>query len=199
MSTNPSPPAPSPAAPSHAFKPGGHDHALCIDDALAAAEALCRDQGLRLTVLRRRVLELVWQHHNPVRAYDLLDRLREGRRSAAPPTVYRALDFLMRTGLIHRIESLNAYVGCPEPHASHAAQFLICRDCNAVGELDDPEIADLVARRSAALGFAAQRQTIEVMGLCPACNPAAKPATKLATKPAAKPATNPTAGASDGS
>jgi Fur family zinc uptake transcriptional regulator len=156
---------------SHAFKPGGHDHAVCIDDALAIAETMCQDQGLRLTALRRRVLELVWQQHNPVRAYDLLDKLRGHRRSAAPPTVYRALEFLIRTGLIHRIESLNAYVGCPDPHGSHTAQFLICRDCNAVGELDDPEISDLVTRRARDLGFAADRQTIEVMGLCPGCNP----------------------------
>ena len=155
------------------FKPGSHNHALCIDDAMAAAEAVCARQGLRLTALRRRVLELVWQHHQPVRAYDLLDRLREDRRAAAPPTVYRALAFLLGTGLVHRIESLNAYVGCPDPGPAHSAQFLICRNCNAVGELDDPEIADLVIRRAGDMGFAADRQTIEVMGLCPSCNPGA--------------------------
>ena len=158
-------------ASSDAFKPGGHDHGLCIEDAMAAAEALCVRRGLRLTALRRRVLELVWQQHNPVRAYDLLDRLRDERRSAAPPTVYRALEFLLETGLIHRIESLNAYVGCPEPHQAHAAQFLICRGCSAVGELDDPEIAELVLHRTRAMGFSADRQTIEVMGLCPSCDP----------------------------
>ncbi len=153
------------------FKPGGHDHAACIDDALALAEALCASRGLRLTSLRRRVLELVWRHHNPVRAYDLLDRLREERGSAAPPTAYRALEFLLETGLVHRIESLNAYVGCADPGEAHSAQFLICRDCNAVGELDDPEIAGLVIRRAGDRGFAADRQTIEVMGLCPSCKP----------------------------
>ena len=152
------------------FKPGGHDHAVCIDDALAAAEAVCARQGLRLTALRRRVLELVWQQHRPVGAYDLLERLRDEGRSAAPPTVYRALAFLLRTGLVHRIESLNAYIGCADPGRDHSAQFLICRDCRAVGEIDDPEIVGLVSRRADDMGFTADRQTIEVMGLCPSCN-----------------------------
>lgn len=152
------------------FEPGDHDHALCLGDALAAAEALCARQGRRLTRLRRRVLELVWAYHNPVRAYDLLDCLRQERRSAGPPTVYRALDFLIEAGLVHRIESLNAYIGCRAPEAAHPAQLLICRECRAVGELEDPEICELVRRRASDHGFTADRQTIEVMGLCPSCN-----------------------------
>ena len=160
-----------PARP--AFKPGGHDHALCIDDALAAAEAVCAGRGLRLTALRRRVFELVWQHHRPVGAYELLDQLRDEGRSAAPPTVYRALAFLLTTGLIHRLESLNAYIGCSEPGQDHAAQFLICRDCRAVGEIDDLEIIGLVSRRADDKGFIADHQIIEVMGVCPSCNPGA--------------------------
>ena len=151
------------------FRPDSHAHHQCIDDALRAAEALCARRGLRLTTLRRRVLELVWSRHEPVRAYDILDRLRDERRGAAPPTVYRALDFLMQNGLIHRIESLNAYVGCGAPGESHTGQFLICRDCGSVGELDDPEIARLLARKAAGMGFDVERQTIEITGLCPEC------------------------------
>ncbi|MHA1109066.1 MAG: transcriptional repressor, partial [Alphaproteobacteria bacterium] len=91
------------------FRATGHDHKRCIAEALAAAEEICARQSVKLTDLRRRVLELIWDRHEPVRAYDLLDQLRAGRRSAAPPTIYRALDFLLEAGLIHRIESLNAY------------------------------------------------------------------------------------------
>ena len=159
------------------FRPVPHAHHQCIDDALSAAETLCARRGLRLTALRRRVLELVWGRHEPVRAYDILDRLGDDRlrdegRGAAPPTVYRALDFLMHNGLIHRIESLNAYVGCGAPSDGHTGQFLICRDCGSVGELDDPEIARLLARKAAGMGFAVERQTIEITGLCPECRAA---------------------------
>src|SRR5581483_8522848 len=101
------------------FAPPGHDHALCIDDALAAAERQCAARGARLTEQRRRVLELIWKSHAPVGAYTLLDRLREGGVRAQPPTVYRALEFLVENGLIHRIESLNAYVGCADPDQRH--------------------------------------------------------------------------------
>lgn len=151
------------------FLAAGHDHDRCVDDALAAAEARCERAGVALTPLRRRVLELVWASHGPVRAYDLLDRLREDRRGAAPPTVYRALDFLLAHGLIHRIESLNAYLGCADPERHHGGQFLICRACGAVAELDDAGIARAVAQRARALGFGIERQTVEVMGLCPRC------------------------------
>ena len=153
------------------FPAAGHDHERCVDDALASAEARCGRAGAALTPLRRRVLELVWASHGPVRAYDLLDRLREERRGAAPPTVYRALDFLLAHGLVHRIESLNAYVGCADPDHRHGGQFLICRACGTIAELDDAGIARAVAQRAHALGFGIERQTVEVLGLCPRCGP----------------------------
>ncbi len=156
-----------------AFKPQSHDHGDCVETALAAAEEVCARRGRRLTALRRHVLELIWSGHGPVRAYDLLDRLRANKRSAAPPTVYRALEFLIDNGLVHRIESLNAYVGCGAPRNDHVGQFLICRDCSAVAELDDPAIAKSIARRAETLGFRVQRQTIEVLGVCPDCGAAA--------------------------
>ena len=153
----------------HAFKPDGHDHALCIDDAFTAAQRICAERGLRLTPLRRRVLEIVWEQHNPIGAYEILDRLRDERGKAAPPTVYRALDFLLECGLVHRIHSLNAFVGCPDPQATHSGQFLICRGCRTVGELDDRDIDTMVSGRAEALGFSVESQTIELLGLCPSC------------------------------
>ena len=156
------------------FRPSNHDHRKCVAEAIAAAEARCAADGQRFTALRRRVLELVWSGHGPVRAYDLLDALRDERRGAAPPTVYRALDFLLGLGLIHRIESLNAYVGCGSPQRAHGGQFLICRDCGSVAELDDGAISRAVTRGAGAVGFAAEHQMVEVVGLCPRCGPAAR-------------------------
>ncbi len=172
--TPPSPPANRAATVLSPFRTGRHNHARCITAAIAAAERICRESGLRLTPLRHRVLELVWREHAPVRAYDVLDRLRDEGRRAAPPTVYRALDFLLEHGFVHRIETLNAYVGCGDPNTSHSGQFLICRHCNAVAELDDPRISSLVSERAGDLGFAAGQQTIEILGTCPRCREGAR-------------------------
>jgi Fur family zinc uptake transcriptional regulator len=146
-----------------------HDHDRCVDDALHKAAALCMRRGARLTRLRRRVLELVWQGHAAVKAYDILDELGSADGAARPPTVYRALDFLIAHGLVHRLESLNAYVGCPEPDAAHEGQFLICDACGAVREFEAPAIQAAIAEQAAAQGFAVARQTVEVRGLCQAC------------------------------
>jgi len=151
------------------FPRDGHDHQHCIDEALAIAEQLCADRGRRLTPLRRRVLELVWESHQPVKAYDLLARLQQESASAAPPTVYRALDFLIAERLIHRLASLNAYVGCAHPGHRHTGQFLICSECQSVAELDDADIEQALSRRADAMGFALTTQTIELEGCCPRC------------------------------
>jgi Fur family transcriptional regulator, zinc uptake regulator len=153
-----------------------HDHALCIDTALDKAADLCARRGARLTKLRRRVLELVWQGHSAVKAYDLLAELDGRDGSAKPPTVYRALDFLIAHGLVHRLESLNAYVGCPQPGAPHEGQFLICNACGDVSEFEAPPIRSAIAGRAAALGFAVGQQMIEVRGTCRTCRGSAPPA-----------------------
>jgi len=107
--------------------------------------------------------------HRPIGAYDILDELKRRGRKAAPPTVYRALDFLIDAGLAHRLDSLNAFVGCPDPQASHSGQFLICRRCRSVAELDDADITGLVEQKADALGFSAIRQVLEIQGLCRHC------------------------------
>lgn len=152
-----------------AFPARGHDHGSCIADALDLAEQACRERGLRFTDIRRRVLEIVWNRHAPIGAYEILDILQEAQRRAAPPTVYRALDFLVEHGFVHKIESLNAFVGCGHPGDDHTGQFLICGECRQVGEIDDPEIAALIAKKAATIGFSVSRQTIEIEGLCRNC------------------------------
>lgn len=149
-----------------------HDHGSCVTTALQTAEQLCRDRNLRFTATRRRVLELVWDSHKPIGAYDILETLGRESRAAAPPTVYRALEFLIEAGLVHRLDSLNAFVGCPDPLQRHAGQFLICTRCRTVTELSDPEIHALIARKAAADGFEAERQMLEIEGLCNLCRTA---------------------------
>ncbi len=157
-------------AKSPALLEADHDHRHCVDNALAVATELCQRRGARLTVLRRRVLELVWRSHGPVGAYEILDWLRsEDGRTAAPPTVYRALDFLIEQRLIHRIESLNAFVGCIDPINPHTGQYLICRDCRTVTELDDDGISHAIRRQAQQRGFQIGQQTVEVHGLCENC------------------------------
>lgn len=152
-----------------------HDHAHCVDQALSAAEDICAERNARLTPLRRQVLELVWRSHEPIGAYDVLAKLQredsagEDGRPAAPPTVYRALDFLLKHRLVHRIESMNAYVGCPHPDSEHNGQFLICTQCGNAAEIDDPAIRSAIGEHARKIGFTIERITVEVSGLCPKC------------------------------
>lgn len=146
-----------------------HDHSVCIDSAIAEAERLCAANGSRFTDLRRRILIMIWQGHKAVKAYDLLDKLANEGGSAKPPTVYRALDFLMAEGLVHKIESLNAYIGCPHPAESHISQFLICDNCENVEEVTTDALSDAVLSAAEDAGFKIRRQTLELHGICKQC------------------------------
>jgi Fur family zinc uptake transcriptional regulator len=162
---------------SRAFPPPGHDHGVCAATALATAEKLCQTRGARLTDVRRKVLTLVWQSHAPAGAYDLLARLNKGGGKVAPIAVYRALDFLMTQGLVHRLASLNAYVGCAHIDAkrgghSHNAQFLICQGCGCAAELESPALRHALAKAVAGRGFTINREVVEISGLCPHCKSA---------------------------
>ncbi|MFZ5580225.1 MAG: Fur family transcriptional regulator [Pseudomonadota bacterium] len=145
------------------------DHEHCLHHALDQAETLCRSHGARLTPLRRRVLELVWANHEAVKAYDLLARLSTEDRTVKPPTVYRALDFLLEQGLIHRVDSLNAYVGCTHPHEPHNVRLLICTDCGHIAELASPTLDQALAHALAETGFKPTRAHLEIHGLCADC------------------------------
>jgi Fur family zinc uptake transcriptional regulator len=146
-----------------------HDHRRCIKGALNEARRICLESNGRLTRQRKRALELVWQSHRPIGAYEILEQLRAEGFNGAPPTVYRALDFLLAHGLIHRIESLNAYTGCAIPGQRHTGQFLICSQCQRVAELDDPKVTRAISTTAARLGFVAANPVVEIRGLCQAC------------------------------
>ncbi len=151
-----------------AFKSVDHDHACCVNDALQNAEHLCGQKGARLTGLRRRVLELVWESHRPVGAYDILEALMKEQR-AAPPTVYRALEFLQEQGLVHRLASLNAFVGCVDPQTPHTGQFLICGMCREAAEILDENVTTMLRETALRAGFDVRRQTVEITGTCNRC------------------------------
>jgi len=146
-----------------------HDHDLCIEDALQNADLICRKKGLRFTKIRKKVLELIWGSHKPLGAYDILNALRSEGTKAEPPTVYRALGFLIEAELVHRLDSLNAFIGCIDPSNSHQGQFLICRDCRSVTELGDDDILNLVQSKASDMGFSAIHQMLEIQGQCKSC------------------------------
>jgi Fur family zinc uptake transcriptional regulator len=148
-------------------------HVHHADEFVSEVERVCRERGLRLTPLRADVLRLVAESDRPVKAYDLLDRIRASKAASAPPTVYRALDFLLDHGFIHKLESINAFVACHHPSVQHTVPFLICDNCHLAVEMEDERIPLLLDDKARALGFTPQAQTLEVHGLCADCRKAA--------------------------
>ncbi len=138
------------------------------DKALAEAEALCRARRAKLTPLRRTVLELLLERGGPVKAYDLLKDLREDGE-AKPPTIYRALQFLQEMGLVHRIESMQAFSACAHWKHGHTAVFLICDRCGAVAEAVAGESARRLMLDALRVNFKADSAVIEVRGHCGTC------------------------------
>lgn len=141
-----------------------------VDAYLREVAEVCTERGLRLTPLREKVLRLIAESERPVKAYDLLDRIRDDRGAAAPPTVYRTLDFLLEHGFIHKLESINAFVGCHQPRVQHSVPFLLCDRCHMAVELEDERVTALLTEQARALGFRPQAQTLEVHGLCARCS-----------------------------
>ncbi|MFP4252434.1 MAG: transcriptional repressor [Guyparkeria sp.] len=145
------------------------NHDQCIDDALARAEQICARSGARLTPIRRDVLREVWSNHEATKAYDLIERLSKHGGQVKPPTVYRALDFLLEQGLIHRIESLNAFIGCDHPQEPHQAILMICERCGDIHEEGSTTVHAALEELAKETGFARRSAVIELRGLCRAC------------------------------
>lgn len=139
---------------------------------IRTVERACQERGLRLTPIRAAIMRLIAQAGKPIKAYDLLQLVSDGQHfgAKAPPTVYRALDFLIANGFVHKLASINAYVTCHHPHkGEHSFPFLICNCCHSAVELDDRDVIALLEKRANALGFQSQAQTLEVHGLCAHC------------------------------
>ena len=147
-----------------------HDHHRCLKTALAQAKSHCISRKARLTPIRESVLRLLWQSHRPLGAYKIIEQLSaaSGKR-VLPPTVYRALDFLLELGLAHRLATMNAYIGCPFPDSVHSDCFLLCRGCGCVAECSADNVNKAISSTAEQAGFLVEEQTVEILGLCTPC------------------------------
>ncbi|WP_051288656.1 transcriptional repressor [Brumicola pallidula] len=136
---------------------------------LVKAKSYCKDKGARLTPLRERVYEILINQHSAIGAYDLLDELRKTENNAKPPTVYRALDFFLDLGLVHKVESTNAFMACHHFDSSHPVQFLICDTCGDVQEIQSAGVKETLEAQAEQNAFVILRQTIEAHGVCQKC------------------------------
>lgn len=155
----------------HHRKPHVHSgHCHTKAERLAEADRLLRDRDVRFTPMRRATFEFLLAQHAPLSAYDILARLEDRlHKKLAPPTVYRALDFLLEQGLIHRLETNNAYLVCDHPGEQHESVYLVCTRCGTTQEVDDHAVADLLASKARQFGFTPSKQVIEVQGFCNSC------------------------------
>lgn len=146
-----------------------HDHSVCLDKTLKAVEDRCAEQGLRLTAVRRKVLELLLQEHRAMGAYAILELLRQEGFGSQPPVAYRALDFLSEHGFVHKIERLNSFVACAHPGENHSPIFMICRVCNTVAEACAPYASGMLGDAASDAGFQIEKVVVEAEGVCPDC------------------------------
>ena len=144
-------------------------HENCIEEALLKAEMICKDRGVRLTKLRREVLEVIWESHAPVKAYEILDKLHKHSSIPRPPTVYRSLDFLLENGLIHKLASYKAYIGCSHPLRHKDCYFLICNLCGEIAECCDHVITKNIVMSANKHCFNLGQITLEIEGVCIQC------------------------------
>jgi len=140
---------------------------------LATAEHVCLQRGVQLTAIRQQVLALIWESHKAVKAYELLERFKPRKNVAKPATIYRALDFLIAQGLVHRIESLNAFIGCRCSGHRHEQLLLICKICHEVEERTPAKVLRALSDELEQAGFIAHSKAIEIHGICRRCSAAA--------------------------
>jgi Fur family transcriptional regulator, zinc uptake regulator len=152
------------------FPAPDHDHERCTADALQHAERVCAGRSQKLTPIRRRVLEGLLSSHRPLGAYEIIEELAKSNPRPAPITVYRALEFLMENGLVHRIESRNAFLACAHDHDEAAmVAFLICERCGLVGEVPAAPVAQSLNASARSTGFMPKMSIVEITGVCAHC------------------------------
>ncbi|MCG7625406.1 MULTISPECIES: transcriptional repressor [unclassified Epibacterium] len=146
-----------------------HDHSRCITGGLSAVETYCREKRLQFTPVRRRTLEILLQQHRALGAYEILEYLRDEGLGSQPPVAYRALEFLVKHGFVHKIERLNAFIACMHPGETHTPVFMICRKCDSVAEAQRQPMQGQLGDAARAAGFLIERTVVEAEGLCPRC------------------------------
>ena len=156
------------------FPAPGHDHDRCTAEAFSHAERVCEGRAQKFTPIRRQVFGALLSSHRPLGAYEVIDELAKSMPRPAPITVYRALDFLMENGLVHRIESRNAFLACAHDHdAAAMVAFLICDHFGSVGEIPATPAAQTLNDAARATGFAPKLSVVEITGTCAHCQAAA--------------------------
>lgn len=158
---------PPPPVPGLCLRPEQHAHGPA--DCLRVVERVCRERGLNLTPIRAEALRHIVEAGRPIKAYDLLERMRGGPGASAPPTVYRALEFLLEHGFIHRLASVNAFLACHHPAEGHVVPILICQSCESAEELEDEGVSMALEQLVAERGFSPALSHVEVLGRCARC------------------------------
>jgi Fur family transcriptional regulator, zinc uptake regulator len=161
---------PSTPAPQPLFPAPEHDHGSCLESAVDRAEKAFEAKGIKLTQLRRKVLKEIAASHHALGAYDIVDSLARKDDPLAPISVYRAIDTLLEAGVVHRLESRNAFFACHAPHGEASRQVILaCETCALVAEIDGAAIFDALAKAAIGAQFQARRQVVEMTGLCRHC------------------------------
>ncbi|HEV3430812.1 MAG TPA: Fur family transcriptional regulator [Paraburkholderia sp.] len=168
----------------HSHAAGGTSGEGALESALAMAEAYCRERGEKLTPIRRKVLELLLASGRATKAYSLLDEMRQIHPGSAPPTVYRALDFLLSAGLIHRIESINAFAVCHDLTQCQHGILVVCQQCGNVTELHELKLRQALVAQIEAAGYRLSGDGIELKGVCAQCQASEQASAEGAKAPA---------------
>ena len=146
-----------------------HNHQDCIDTAIQKAEAVCFRRRIKLTQLRKNILKIIWESHVPLKAYDILERLKIEDKSAKPITIYRILDIFLENRIVHKIESQNRFLGCSHPGEDHHCYFIICKKCNKVQEICDLDILNDLYSNLKIHKFKIKHLILEILGICSSC------------------------------
>ena len=151
----------------------GHTYKMNIEKELASAEAQSISIGERFTEPRKRVLRKLLEAGGPLKAYDIIGIIDDDNRPAKPPTIYRALEFLCRLGLVHKIESDSSYFVCSHHHhceaETHVPLVMICKKCGKVFEDHISALEDIMSKAATLRGFNIQKMMIEAHGICAEC------------------------------
>ncbi|MEM9401353.1 MAG: transcriptional repressor [Pseudomonadota bacterium] len=147
----------------------------CDETSLRIAETRCQSLGERLTPARLEAYAAMVSQDKPVSAYELIAVLEKKKsKKIAPLTVYRHLDFLMRVGLVHRLESTHSYVACAHPDEAHESHYLLCSSCGNADEVDSPALGSLLDEIADRHGFQPEIAVVEIKGVCGSCANAEK-------------------------
>lgn len=159
-----------PHAPPPIFPEPGHDHHPCMAEALERVRTAFAARQIRMTDLRRQVFEEIAASHAAVGAYDVQERLAKKGTRLAPVSIYRALEALLEAGVVHRLESRNAYFACHGHHGAGSVQVVLtCTRCGDVAEVGGDSVLKAIEAAAAKAAFKPAASIVEVSGVCGNC------------------------------